>query len=721
VGVVLACIFFGFLVFSLQYGGPTQLWDEVGYLTKAAAIAGHKIDLAGSYHGGYAFLLAPLFKILSGPSGVWLGVLALNAAVWTLTFGVLFFFLRTAFPERSIKVTLAVTIASACYPAWIAMNGYALATTWFVLIYMLSVVVLQRAMRGRPLLIVIYSLLVGFLYWIHPTGLAVVVASFFTVIGYAVSSRHVVILPLHFLITVGMILGYRYGVDPWLNSITSYSEVLFSQHYDEKIPRLVNNLQNLQFWVLWVLLALGQFSYILITSLGLCSYAFFDVWTRFFYTAKADQRRASCGNTDWVFAYLAIATLGMVLMGSLSFASNLGFSKVRMDFWFYGRYSEMTLLPLIAVGMMSRWRIRYTVITALFLLVNAFLLAIAQQWYQLDPGYNSLNLQSFWPRDLVGGFGGLRDWFLMGAMAVVLVYAVKKRRFLWVALPLYAISIYTHSSYHLAVRKVHSTPTGIVQYVRSNFSPSDTTCMGFDTHIQKEIELQTADLRGLIISPLKKERRNLYTYYFYDYSLRGMSPEEWLRDCNGPYLTYRGDQFMTPDNATYIAREAKTGLFLVVRSAELSKLPIASDPVTLDGAYFDPRNPFCVVAGCYSQPANQLAKFSQVGRYEGKELVTSNSAGYLFYGPYYALKRGDYEVKLSGNFVNLDGVIVDVVSNSGSVRHAEVSGSEFYDPANEGIAMSFSLEQDVEDIEVRMYVDSTSMLGVTSYTIEAQK
>lgn len=690
--------------------------DEVGYLTKAAAIAGHKIDLAFDYHGGYAFLLAPLFKILSDPYDVWFGVLALNAAVWTLTFGVLFLFLRTAFPERSIKVVLAVTIASACYPAWIAMSGYALATTWFVLIYMLSLVILQRAMRGCSLLIVPYSLLVGFLYWIHPTGLAVVVASFFAVTGYAISSRHVVIAPLHFLITVGMILSYKYGVEPWLNGITSYSEVLFSQHYDVKIPRLVTNLKNLQFWILWAFLALGHFSYILITSLGVCSYAFFDVWNRFFHAAKANQRRASSVNMDWVFAYLAIATLGMVLMGSLSLASNLGFAKVRMDFWFYGRYSEMTLLPLIAVGMMSPWRIQYTVITALFLLMNAFLLDIAQQWYQLDPVYNSLNLQAFWPRDFVGKSGDLKFWFLMGAIAVVLVYAVKKRRFLWVALPLYATSIYGHSTFHLATREENSSPSGIVQYVRSHFSPTDTTCIGFDPYIDGEVVLETSDVSMFI-----KERRNLHAYYLYDYDLRGMSPEEWLRDCNGPYLTYRSDQFMTPYSASYIAREEKTGLFLVVRSAELSKLPRGPDPVTLDGAYFDSSNPFCVVAGCYSQLANEMAKFSQVGRHEGEELVTSNSAGYLFYGPYHALKRGYYQVKLSGNFVNLDGVIVDVVSDQGSVRHTEVSGLDISDHAANEIVIPFSLDQDVDDIEVRLYVDKTSILGITNYIITRQE
>lgn len=716
VSVMLACVFFCYLFFSLQYGGPTYLMDEIGYLTKAAAIAGHSIDLAYDYHGGYAFLLAPLFKILSDPSDIWFGVLAVNAAVWTLTFGVLFFFLRAAFPERAIKVTLAVTITSAFYPAWIAMSGYALTTTWFVLIYMLSVFVLQQATRSRPPLIVIYSLLVGFLYWIHPTGLAVVIASFFAVIGYAISSRHLAIVPLHFSITVVMVLSYRYGVDPWLNGITSYGEVLFSQHYDEKIPRLVNNLKNLQFWILWVLLALGHLSYILIASLGVCSYAFFDVWNRFFQADRGDQKRASPGNMDWVFAYLAIATLGMALMGSLSFASNWGIGKVRMDFWFYGRYSEMTLLPLIAVGMMSPWRIRYAIITALFLLANAFLLSIAQQWYQLDPVYNSLNLQAFWPRYLVGERGDLKYWFLMGTVAGILVYAVKKRRFLWVALPLYVTSIYAHSSFHLTTREGHSTPSGIVQYVRSHFSPSDTTCTGFDPYVSSEIELETSSVDIFI-----KERRNLHAYYLYDYGLRGMSPEEWLRDCNGPYLTYRSDQFMRPNSATYIAREQKTGLFLVVRSKELSKVPRGLNPVTLDGAYFDSSDTFCVVAGCYSQSAKQLAMFSQVGRYEREELVTSKSAGYLFYGPYYALKRGDYQVRLSGNFVNLDGVIVDVVSNSGSVRHAEVSGSESYDPANEGIVMSFSLEHDVEDIEVRMYVDSTSMLGVTSYTIEAQK
>ena len=114
-----------FWLLSSTYQGPAYLTDEIGYLTKAAAIAGFSVDGASSYHGGYSFFLAPLFLIFKSPFAIWQGIMVLNSLFWCCTFLLLLKLSDNLFPEVSESEKKTALIITAFYPACISMCGYA--------------------------------------------------------------------------------------------------------------------------------------------------------------------------------------------------------------------------------------------------------------------------------------------------------------------------------------------------------------------------------------------------------------------------------------------------------------------------------------------------------------------------------------------------------------------------------------------------------------------
>lgn len=71
-----------YLLCSWVFTGPTYLQDEIGYLTKAAFLAGHTIDGPSSYNLGYSIFLSPLFVMFSSTVLIWKGIMAINTLFW---------------------------------------------------------------------------------------------------------------------------------------------------------------------------------------------------------------------------------------------------------------------------------------------------------------------------------------------------------------------------------------------------------------------------------------------------------------------------------------------------------------------------------------------------------------------------------------------------------------------------------------------------------------
>lgn len=701
--LLMLTIFLSYWLFSRQYTGPAYLSDEIGYLTKAAAFAGYPVDMASSWHGGYSLILSPLFMIFSDPFILWQGIMVLNAVIWVFSFILLFRLLKEFFPERNFWAVFFAVSISAAYPAWITMSGYVFSTTGFVFIYMLSIFILLKSSANNALSIVPYSLLVGFLYWIHPTGLAVAVASFLAIAAYAWRYKRYSILIIHVLVIVAMMAIYKIGVHNWLSQIMTPENYPIATHY-KSLSSIFKSFSHLEFWLTWIVISFSQLSYLLIATLGVCFFAVVETWKRMKpeRTGGGDTNPTVLVNTSLAFAILSI--IGIVLLGSLTTATN-SISSIRPDQWIYGRYSEVALLPLLAVGLMAPWRFKYAAVASIIVLVSGVALHLYTDESISSKFTNLVNIQSFWPK-AVWPNKSFIFWFISSAFGIILASVLKKKLFVLLAIPLFITSISYQNVWHKRILAGYSKPTSLVDFVTSNFQHGE--CIGFDTFMPQGA------------SGTQIERRNLYSYYFFNYDIRRMSPDEWLSSCDGPYLTYRADAFPESAKAKVIAKELHTGLFLAIKTERLDEISIKSLPTYFSDLRIDlTGNNVCLFKCGFSMHASSLQKFMQAGTYKDGNIVSTGDNGFLFYGPYYPLTKGKYFIKLEGKFIDLEGAILDIVSRGGKNKHLDITLSEYFNPVEGSILIPFSITSDVDNIEIRLRVNSRTKLTIYGYSVGA--
>lgn len=695
-------IFASYWLFSRQYTGPAYLSDEIGYLTKAAAFAGYPVDMASSWHGGYSLMLSPLFALSNDPFTVWQGVMVLNAAMWAFSFMLLFYFLRHIFPRHGFWAVFFAVVVSATYPSWISMSGYAFSTSGFVLVYMLSLLALIRVSGNNAFTIIPYSILVGYLYWIHPTGVAVVAASLLVAAGLAWHTRRTAFFLLHSLIAAAMIMAYQSGIHAWLNQIMTPENYSAWDHYGNLSTFLKRCLVSDTFWFQWPVAALGHSSAIIISTFGVVIFAVAESSKKIFSSSERIQDRDSDILTNSVLVFMIISILAVILIGSFVLECGIIELGLKRDFdlWIFGRYSDHVLLPLFATGLMVAWKGRYAVITCVFLFAAGLFLHIVTYETNAVSYINEVNMQGFWPQSVFSNAGFL-IWFALGMAGIILAGVLKKNIFAFVAMPLFFLSAMNQSAWHKSILSHYSNPTGVVDFVRSNF-PFGTT-IGFDP--------------GQPPAGPIKERRNLYSYYFFNYDFRRMSPEEWMNGFNGPYLTYTLDEIGDSGKTKIIGREMYSGLFVALKKDEMDKIP-ADSIIYIDGLYIDEtEDGCCLTAGCFSVHGEELTKFSRVGVLRDGEMISNGQSGFLFYGPYVNLKKGHYYLRIEGSYEEPSGAVLDVVSEVGKKKHLEVALADVVN-ISETTVLPFSVPSDVDHLEVRLKVSEDTKLSIRGYEIK---
>lgn len=293
-------------------------------------------------------------------------------------------------------------------------------------------------------------------------------------------------------------------------------------------------------------------------------------------------------------------------------------------------------------------------------------------------------------------------WSLIGLGGIILVGVGGK----YVALILMVISFFYSSSaqdyWHKGIQFNYSNPSSLVEMVRQGYPAG--SCVAFDPDIPADASL------------FKKERFNLYKFYFFNYRYQRMTPTVWLNNCDGPLLTYNGLFLAKNTQFRVMARERVSGLFLVVRNNE-KKLNISMAITNAtDIIYANRKNEYCLLSKwCLAIFGPELMRFTEVGKLDGTVLTSTQQAGYLFYGPYQPIRQGSYYLMIRGNFRIEECAVFDITSHSGSVKHGEATLCGHR--CEQAIVIPFELASDVEDIEVRLKVTASDFITVSGYQI----
>jgi hypothetical protein len=105
------------------------------------------------------------------------------------------------------------------------------------------------------------------------------------------------------------------------------------------------------------------------------------------------------------------------------------------------------------------------------------------------------------------------------------------------------------------------------------------------------------------------------------------------------------------------------------------------------------------------------------GKRDGASIVSTGEEGFLIYGPYVFLPKGNYEAKLLGDFSGLiNGAWIDITCESGTRTLTQL----IFDSSPElllEIVIPFKLIDDVTDLEVRLWVTASANCSLDSLTI----
>lgn len=690
-----------YYVANLGTSGPAYLADEIGYLNNAAFFGGRFSDGASSYYAGYSMLLSPLFFFLSDPQLLWRGVTAINALMWGGVFLLLTSMVVRLFPGVHKGKMLLLVAVTAAYPSNVTMSGYAFSQSAVALFYMVAVYAMLMIEPSRYRSALPHALAVGFLCWIHPTGYAVLVASL-TVLGVQAvrsGSYRAVLAAASVSITVALI--YKGVVDPWRVAQMGGGDAASAGHYPA-VGSVVASFLSFDPWIRVIGMIVGQMSYALIATFGFVLLGAARVFQLARSAFSSDGVGRIISGEPVVLAFAILSLVGCIALGAIGFtALNLS----GKSHWIYGRYLDPVLLPLFAVGLFSTIRSKKWLI-----LLTAVLVALAGAWIAsslpVNEGFNRVNVAGFWPAAIFpeATFG---RWFLIGAVGLIVVGGAPKLMACVALLVFFATCVSWQLKWHRSVINYHSTPSEFLDFIRGNF---DGGCIYFDDGFYPE------DAKP---HSVKRQRRELYSFYLYDYDyVRRSNSSEWRQVCDGPILTYDASVARVP-GVTALAAERRTGLRLMAKGdVSRFRYPRRTDGQSMGSGWLVQYDAECFSSDvCFYASGADLSRHSQVGKLDARGLLTTGRGGYLLFGPYINLPKGSYELIVTGDARSASTVVVDVTSGSAETVHAKAGVEPIADKL---VRLTFDLEQGVERVEIRVKVGPSDELLVKKYVLKGR-
>lgn len=511
-----------YLSINWAFKGPTYLADEIGYLGKAVFLASYNADLSSSYHAGYPILISPIYMLFNDPFTAWKGVLVFNSLMWAGSFVLLFKLLKSLFPLMGLRKLLVPIILCSFYPAYVTMSGYSFATTAFVFVLLTALNLLLKSKLQPNIFLFVYSLAIGFLYWVHPTAVAIIAASSVALLIKLFLEKQYLRYLLPIATPVLMVVIYSIVVHPSITeAMTPDGFTEFSHYSAEKFTRA--SLRSEWFWVKFGLLSLGMISYALIASFGTIAYA----WHYFINTLFTERLKRVFGDETAVLIF--IITISIIISALImSFVVAGSERRIRLDYWMYGRYIDHYLLPIFAIGILLKWRMIAAIATVFYLVLTGLALqtVVSMKNTHLE-NYVIINTQGVWFTEYMNGRNFLALYIVASLLIITLWFIAKNRKYLiLLIIPILIINIANQMEWHIHTYAAYSKPTKFYDHIIN--LPTEG-CIGLH---YPDVDKNTH---------LKFERMRLYAYLLYSYEPKRISVDRWLDECGGLYLAYPED------------------------------------------------------------------------------------------------------------------------------------------------------------------------------------
>jgi len=352
----LGVFFFTALLFcTLMYGinriyGFILYPDEFGYWASAARLLGYdwsRIASLGSYYSyGYSILLVPILFLFENPVLAYRAAIAFNVLLLFGCFVLLRKIIAILFPKKRVETQIIFAAIAVCYPAWLFYMQMTLAEVVLVFGFCLVCFCLLNYLKeGHIAWLLLSVLAMAFLYAVHLRTVAVLIAaSVVLVLRFIKQHRgagQFLIFALFFVLCIGA------GI--WVKDIVQSriyggagQQVLAINDYAgqwEKIRSIFTVSGILQFAVS----LLGKVYYLGLSSFGLFFMGMAFVIRRL---VKILREKKKWGKYFYFYTFLFLAACGEIAINAI-YNKEYG----RMDSLTYGRYDELVLPVLMALGL----------------------------------------------------------------------------------------------------------------------------------------------------------------------------------------------------------------------------------------------------------------------------------------------------------------------------------------------------------------------------------
>ncbi|NII09546.1 hypothetical protein [Oleiagrimonas sp. C23AA] len=485
---------------------PFVFGDEAGYLTKAAALAGHFTDAYSSYYPGYALLIAPWFLGHLNPGHAFEMVQVFNALLAGLGASGLWVLAGEWMPEsRPMRRWVAVVVVG-MYPPWVAYSGFALSeNALIVLIIWQAVLVCRQAAHPRARYALALGWLGGFMWLVHPRGGVLLVVGSAACLFGEQPRRQGRWSGAALLLGAAVFVVSHTWLDAYFKSHMGYFDDDLSGHYPGLAALWTSLAQLLSVKGIggFASNAAGQVFYLLTASAGLAGVGALAL------VGSGWQGRASPAPARRALAVFAMAST-VLLVAMTAFFMRDG---ARVDQWFYGRYAEVALpvlmLPgLLCAGSGGRWLVTALLTALLAGTLMAVHGAVIHGWVvQVDVlGW------ALWNAFGVNAFGGHRLglWLIgAGSVGLMLLLAWWQRTRSWplgVAAAFLACSVMATLTYLRPLSDQFSQQQRIPRYLKQHVP--GLACVNEDRHASEYWEHYNLQV---FILPMRLHPVDLFT------------------------------------------------------------------------------------------------------------------------------------------------------------------------------------------------------------------
>ncbi|MDQ1449745.1 MAG: hypothetical protein QOC79_2716 [Actinomycetota bacterium] len=392
--------------------------DEGGYLGNARYLVSGYGRTGSGYYAGYSLFLTPAALFTHTPYAFYRAALFVNACLSIFSPLLALVLVRQTFRGSPRWVSLISAGMVAFSPLIFSFVGLSMSENALVPVVLAAAALFARAARDGSLRYVgLASAMAAFAYWVSPRGLIVALAALVALVMLARElQRYLAVLGTGtIVIVVGLVLGQLFE-----NAVKGNGRIAgVTQRKSDLLPSLFDPSIGHR----WLAGALGRFAYIGATSAGVTLIGLAIALRWFLGRDDAiDDAARRVRRCVGAFAFAAPVVTLVASAGSL--ATNPHSSRI--DYWYYGRYTEAVAMPALAIG--AAWLLsaspRFRVARAA-LLAGAAIAVAAIAVPVLDAGIpdeshlNRVNIVGLLPIQYVFHHRSLTFQLLLGAAIAV--------------------------------------------------------------------------------------------------------------------------------------------------------------------------------------------------------------------------------------------------------------------------------------------------------------